>query len=294
MMPPIEELAPPQIAPEVLPATVARLEGPEREKALESAVLPPDMREETARIKAIKRDFAMAINDEYREIYDGISDDGTPFNDRMLKMAMRPTTVAIEAAMLKDAKGNVIPQVVERLAALAKNAEGALSIRILVLGEETRAANVVIVDELKRIDSSIDVEFVDEAGIDRFVTEQVDKLNAEEPTLERFVVMVGAAGAETVAKSESLKSELTSEKPKAALRIIGNNLIEYGYVYGRLCSILAIPVELEPVVYMMGSDDELKGLIERLKIEGIGVIVPIDAETLREEFEASLEVERAM
>ena len=82
-----------------------------------------------------------------------------------------------------------------------------------------------------------------------------------------------------------------------ALTIIGDNLL-YAQEYGRLCAVLAIPVQDSEyrVIYLMGEGGRFTALKQRLNLEGILVkIAPVQLrKALKEEYERSLEIRRAM
>ena len=225
---------------------------------------------------------------------------------KMEKTGVNDAALIIELPILLDAEGNLINEAVDRLIMIARNSTGEVHIGLLALDDKRMAVAQRATRDLQaRLEESgseakISIETIDNRSADDFIDNQMTQLNNE--TVERVILLVSSANALRVAGNEALRTELAKgpKDAKAGLRIVGSDLIELDGKYGRACSIamLAIPLDISTVVYMMGKDDEMrtleKSLREKLKLEGVGIIAPIRPETLKRTFEAQLELERAM
>jgi len=199
--------------------------------------------------------------------------------------------VAIEALILRGNQeaGEVVSQeAIEKLTQLAEFEEGRLRLKIFTFGTKDLAlANIAS----KALEGIVEVEVIvfselDDAG--SFISGQMESLEGERPTSGRFVMVVSSnlgskvdlekrySPLETITGNSLLAAQLKrGNESKAALRIIGSNLQDDRGIYGRICSILAIPIDIGPVTYMEGNTGDLAKvnniLRSRLGIEAMNI-----------------------
>ncbi|NQT07226.1 MAG: hypothetical protein HQ575_06780, partial [Candidatus Omnitrophica bacterium] len=311
-----EEKAAPErmIAPERMPVIDRMITAPMRVAMLEpeptetAAVRGPAVKE---RIEAIESIAAQLGGEDYTATQDGkykaahdTAYDGMVGPDKIDKTITKDTSVAIQASILEgrdDEEGGISGRAMEILTAFKEGATGEFKISILVMTDKDEAIAFAAAGILAK--AGIEVEIVGGADesrrtVGRFMEEETIRLEAEEaerPSIERLVVMVRENSVGPVATNPFFRNELAKDDSKAALRILGDNLFEYDYEYGRLCSILAIPVDMPEyrVIYLMGQENNISRLRELLGGMGISVTA-VEPDELRMVFKRHLEVERAM